>query len=100
MQAMQKSIQKGFKVAKSTIFYINSIYVHVHKHNTHSRIDNDESDEYCPYCDNHYVLPAQEPESINLAELLQQQLLQFNDPRMKTKFSDFDEEFEAMLQDQ
>jgi hypothetical protein len=63
------------------------------------RMDNDESDEYCPYCDNHYVLPAVEPESqnINLSELLQQQLIQFNDPRMKSKFSDLDEEFEALL---
>ena len=65
------------------------------------RTDNDESDEYCPYCDNHYVLPAKEPESdaINLSELLQQQLMQFNDPRMKSKFIDVDEEFEALLQE-
>lgn len=61
-------------------------------------MDNDESDEYCPYCDNHYVLPAVEPESqsINLSELLQQQLY---DPRMKSKFADLDEEFEALLQE-
>ena len=63
------------------------------------RMNNDESDEYCPNCDNHYVLPAVEPESqsINLSELLQQQLMQFNDSRMKSKFADLDEEFEALL---
>ena len=22
----------------------------------------DESDEYCPHCDNHYILPAHEPQ--------------------------------------
>lgn len=65
------------------------------------RVDNDESDEYCPYCDNHYVLPAEEPEAQNIdfAELLQQQLLQFNDPRMKAKFADLDQELEALLQE-
>ena len=66
-----------------------------------SRNDNEESDEYCPHCDNHYVLPAVQPdnENLNFAELLQQQLLQFNDPRMKAKFADLDEEFEALLQE-
>lgn len=67
-----------------------------------SRLDNDESDEYCPYCDNLYVLPAQEPENsqnVILSELLQQQFIQFNDPRMKSKFPDVDEEFEALLQE-
>ena len=65
------------------------------------RVHNDEADEYCPYCDNHYVLPAVEPESqgINLSELLQQKLMQFNDLRMKSKFSDLDEEFETLLQE-
>jgi hypothetical protein len=65
------------------------------------RVDIDEADEFCPYCDNKYVLPALEPENenINLAELLQQQLLQFNDPRMKAKFADLDQEFEALLQE-
>lgn len=66
------------------------------------RVDNEESDEYCPYCDNHYVLPAQEPQdsqNIDFAELLQEQLLQFNDPRMKAKFADFDEELEALMQE-
>ena len=46
-------------------------------------------------------MPAVEPEAqgINLSELLQQQLMQLNDSRMKTKFTDLDEEFEALLQD-
>ena len=95
---MQKGIQKGFKVklriSVQEIVQFKLILFHF-------RLDNDESDEYCPYCDNHYVLPAVEPEdqNINLSELLQQQLLQFNDPRMKAKFADLDEEFEALLQE-
>ena len=66
------------------------------------RVDTDESDEYCPYCDNHYVLPAKGPEeTFSEAELLQTPML-FNDPRMKPKLvelNEIDAELEALLRE-
>lgn len=47
------------------------------------------------------VEPDQQPQEINLSELMKQQLMmQFGDARMKAKFADLDEEFEALLQEQ
>lgn len=106
---MQKSIPQGFEV--STILEREKVCVCSYNETLISlllnpcRVDNDESDEYCPYCDNHYVLPAVEPDQqqqeIELSELMKQQLMmQFGDSRMKAKFADLDEEFEALLQEQ
>lgn len=67
-----------------------------------ARVDTDESDEYCPYCDNHYVLPVMDY-NIDAAEIMRQQQQEyerFNDPRMKPKFVELDAELEALLQSQ
>ncbi len=69
-----------------------------------SRGEMDESDEYCPYCDNHYVLPAKGPEEAMLAragEMVQTPMM-FNDPRMKPKLlelNDIDAELEELLRE-
>jgi len=34
-------------------------HANTHKHNSNF----DEADEYCPHCDNHYVLPAHTPQA-------------------------------------
>lgn len=64
-----------------------------------SRTDTDEADEFCPYCDNHYVLPAEEPKTtIEAAEFLSSPML-FNDPRMKPNLAEIDAELEALLRE-
>ncbi len=68
-----------------------------------SRADMDESDEYCPYCDNLYVLPAKGPveATISASELLQTPMF-FNDPRMKPKLlelNEIDAELEELLRE-
>lgn len=56
--------------------------------------DFDESDEYCPYCDNHFVIPAVTPESKSKMVIEvegTEDMLANRDPRVKRKEHSFDE---------
>lgn len=60
----------------------------------------DEADEYCPHCDNHYVLEAVTPQlQMGVeAEDLRKDARMIRDPRIKQKEMDIDELRKAQLQ--
>eukprot|EP00455_Lapot_gusevi_P026138 TRINITY_DN2759_c0_g1_i1.p1 TRINITY_DN2759_c0_g1~~TRINITY_DN2759_c0_g1_i1.p1 ORF type:complete len:127 (-),score=23.99 TRINITY_DN2759_c0_g1_i1:395-775(-) len=51
----------------------------------------DEADEYCPGCDNHYYLPAVEPQEVQVVGVAMDSG-NMADPRMKTRFVDPDDQ--------